>query len=71
MESSESSWRESRAGSESSSSVSGFGRFFGAVILGLAVNVVCDIFLGAALGAAAFLDAAFGAAVALGFGLAF
>ena len=65
LERSESSCRESRSGAESSSSVSGFGRFFEATGLVLAVSVIC-VFFGAALGAAAFLFSAFGAALALG-----
>ena len=72
LERSESSCNEgSRSPSESSSSVSGLGRFFGGF------SVVCDIFFGAALGAPAFLGAAlgfgsvFGFAIALGFGLIF
>lgn len=75
LERSESSCRESRSGAESSSSVSGFGRFFDAAAFGLALSVVCDIFLVVALGAAAFFGAALGAAFdavgALAFGLAF
>lgn len=57
--------------SESSSSVSGLGRFF------VVFNVVCDIFFGAAFGAPAFFGAglgfgsALGLAAALGFALAF
>lgn len=57
--------------SESSSSVSGFGRFF------VGFSVVCDIFFGAALGARGFFRAAlgfgsaFGLAAALGLALAF
>ena len=57
--------------SESSSSVTGFGRFF------VVFNVVCDIFFGAAFGAAAFFGAglgfgsALGLAAAFGFALAF
>ena len=56
--------------------MSGLGRFLEATALVLAFSVVCVIFLEAALGAAAFLlavafKAAFGAAVALAFGLDF
>ena len=49
----------------SSSSVSGFGRFFEAA--GLVFNVVCVVFFGAAFGAAgSFLGRPFGAAADLG-----
>lgn len=70
MDRSESSCKEGSF-SESSSSVSGFGRFF------VGFNVVCEVFFGAVLGAAAFLGAALGLgsalglAAALGFGFAF
>ena len=52
------------------------GRFLEATALVLAFSVVCVIFLGAALGAAAFgaavaFKAAFGTAIALAFGLDF
>lgn len=60
----------SRSEAESSSSVSGLGRFFGAVLLEVDFNVACDIFFGAAFGAAAFFVAGLGAA-ALAFGLTF
>ena len=71
FESSESSCNESSSEADSSSSESGFGRFFDAADFAIGFNVVCDIFFGAALGAAAFLGAGLGAAKALAFGFAF
>ena len=62
----ESSCSEGFSEGESSSSVSGFGRFF--EVSGFVLSVVCDIFFGAALGNAGFLGAAFGAALVFGLG---
>lgn len=61
---------EPRSEVDSSSSVSGFGRFFDAVLFALGFKVLCDTFFGATLGAAAFFVAALGA-VAFAFGLTF
>ena len=61
---------EGSSGPESSSSVSGLARFFDAVGLALGFSMICDIFFGAAFGAAAFLGAA-ALGPALAFDLAF
>ena len=60
---------ESRSGAESSSSVSGFGRFFEATGLTWVFSVVCDN-LDAALGAAVFFIVGLGAVAALALGFA-
>lgn len=60
---------ESLSGARSSSSVSGFGRFFDATGLAFVFSVVCDSF-DAAFGAVTFFAAGLGAVAALALGFA-
>ena len=58
-------FNESASEADPSSSVSGFGRFFDGAGLALLLNVVCDNFLGAALGAVAFFTVGLEAAATI------